>query len=220
MVHSLELVTARPSNQHQQHQQHQQPPPLRWRRPALQAVDPTRAPTMMPRADHLPVICSTLVASALVEQGPDTLPPRKCWWQQVRILKATPTSCRITINLLTWWCLNVIFNLANKQCLNSWPHPWTLATLHLAIGSTCMLPLYLPLPRKRGHAWVPMRPLPCLTWADFRALLPVMALLAIGHVTSTLAPAYGTVAFSNIVKTAEPLFTCLFSFLLYRYCYL
>jgi len=47
-------------------------------------------------------------------------------------------------------------------------------------------------------------------------MLPVTALLATGHVTSTLAPAYGTVAFSNIIKTAEPLFTCVFSVLLYR----
>ena len=47
-------------------------------------------------------------------------------------------------------------------------------------------------------------------------MLPVVALLATGHVTSTLAPAYGTVAFSNIIKTAEPLFTCVFSVLLYR----
>ena len=43
----------------------------------------------------------------------------------------------------------------------------------------------------------------------------MVALLATGHVTSTLAPAFGTVAFSNIVKTAEPLFTCLFSAMLF-----
>jgi len=38
----------------------------------------------------------------------------------------------------------------------------------------------------------------------------------VGHASSTLAPAYGTVAFSNIIKTAEPLFTCVFSYLFYR----
>jgi len=35
--------------------------------------------------------------------------------------------------------------------------------------------------------------------------------LALGHVMSTVAPAYGTVAFTNVVKTLEPLFTCFFS---------
>ncbi|KAL3918086.1 MAG: hypothetical protein SGPRY_006147, partial [Prymnesium sp.] len=152
---------------------------------------------------------------------------------------------RVAVNILLWWFLNVIFNLANKgappplhtnrtlparqpahsastlapsppprQCLNSWPHPWALATLHQLIGSSCMLPLYLPLPSHEG--WRPLRQFPRLAWSDLRSLLPIVSLLALGHVTSTLAPAYGTVAFSNIVKTAEPLFTCAFSFLLYR----
>ena len=31
---------------------------------------------------------------------------------------------QIAVNLVLWWALNVVFNLANKQCLNSWPHPW------------------------------------------------------------------------------------------------
>ena len=31
------------------------------------------------------------------------------------------------------------------------------------------------------------------------------------HVLSTVSPAYGTVAFTNVVKTLEPLFTCFFS---------
>lgn len=35
--------------------------------------------------------------------------------------------------------------------------------------------------------------------------------LALGHLMSTVAPAYGTVAFTNVVKTLEPLFTCVFS---------
>jgi len=124
---------------------------------------------------------------------------------------------RIALNILLWWCLNVVFNLANKQCLNSWPHPWALATLHQAIGSMCMMPLYLPLPKAGiSEDWTPIREFPRLSLDDLRKLLPVVALLALGHVTSTLAPAYGTVAFSNIVKTAEPLFTCTFSYLLYR----
>ena len=67
----------------------------------------------------------------------------------------------IAINLVLWWTLNVVFNLANKECLNSWPHPWALATLHLAVGSVCMLPLWLPLRRARDDegrvVWKPVR---------------------------------------------------------------
>ena len=124
---------------------------------------------------------------------------------------------RVALNVFAWWALNVVFNLCNKICLNTWPHPWALATTHLAVGSACMLPLWLPLPRPSssgGISWRSVRQPPSLTAADMRAFLPVVALLATGHVTSTLAPAFGTVAFSNIIKTAEPLFTCAFSALL------
>ena len=115
----------------------------------------------------------------------------------------------------------VVFNLANKQCLNSWHHPWALASTHLGVGTACMLPLWMPLPRGREadgtpKKWRSVRAPPSLSWSDLRAIMPVVALLATGHVTSTLAPAYGTVAFSNIIKTAEPLFTCFFSVMLYR----
>jgi solute carrier family 35 protein E1 len=127
----------------------------------------------------------------------------------------------ISVNLVLWWSLNVLFALANKECLNSWNHPWALACLHLAIGSTCMLPLYAKLPRRcvdtKKLKWRSVRPRPTLrSFAELREFAPVVGLLALGHVTSTLAPAYGTVAFSNIVKTAEPIFTCIFAVLLYR----
>ena len=130
-----------------------------------------------------------------------------------------PTVSKIAINVFLWWTLNVVFSLCNKQCLNSWPHPWALACSHLAIGTLCMLPLYIPLPKRSASGareWVPTRQVPRLTKAELHTLLPVAALLSVGHVTSTLAPAYGTVAFSNIVKTAEPLFTCACSMVLYR----
>jgi len=46
-------------------------------------------------------------------------------------------------------------------------------------------------------------------------LASVGIFLALGHLLSTVAPAFGTVAFTNVVKTAEPLFTCLFSALIF-----
>lgn len=82
-----------------------------------------------------------------------------------------------------------------------------------------MLPLWVPLPGKGEDGllrWRSLRPRPALDAIELRAVLPVALLLAVGHVTSTLAPAYGTVAFSNIIKCAEPLFTCVFSLLLYK----
>jgi solute carrier family 35 protein E1 len=128
---------------------------------------------------------------------------------------------RIGANILLWWALNVVFNLCNKHCLNTWPHPWALATSYWLIGSLCMLPLYVPLPigertPQGKREWVAVRQVPRLSRSEIRVVAPVVALLCVGHATSTLAPAYGTVAFSNIIKTAEPLFTCVFSYLFYR----
>ncbi len=168
-------------------------------------------------------------ASILVAQQPAAAtPPRDLRVPARRVGKRGDTpvarserrrAVRIAVNLFLWWTLNVVFNLGNKQCLDSWPHPWALATLHLAVGSACMLPLYFPLPRLYGDAgvrWAPVRRVPALTRQQLLALFPVTALLCIGHVASTLAPAYGTVAFANIIKTAEPLFTCAISYVLFR----
>lgn len=128
---------------------------------------------------------------------------------------------RIGVNVLLWWALNVVFNLCNKHCLNTWPHPWALATSYWLIGSLCMLPLYVPLPVGERmpdgkREWVAVRQVPRLSRSEIRVVAPVVGLLCVGHATSTLAPAYGTVAFSNIIKTAEPLFTCVFSYMFYR----
>ena len=55
------------------------------------------------------------------------------------------------------------------------------------------------------------RAAPELSGSDLRRLASVSTFLALGHVLSTVAPAYGTVSFTNVVKTLEPLFTCAFS---------
>ena len=48
----------------------------------------------------------------------------------------------------------------------------------------------------------------CASWSDSKQASPTPS-----HAASQVAPAFGTVAFTNVVKTAEPLFTCLFSYL-------
>ena len=92
----------------------------------------------------------------LVDSGKVQAPPKRRGRLYEAWLKRRPSlvTTRITINIVLWWTLNVIFGLANKQCLNNWPHPWALACSHLAIGSACMLLLYLPMPRGDGKEWV------------------------------------------------------------------
>ena len=82
--------------------------------------------------------------------------------RRLQALFKRPSVPKVAVNVLLWWALNVVFSLCNKQCLNSWPHPWALACSHLAVGTLCMLPLYIPLPsRSAQHVreWVG-RPIP------------------------------------------------------------
>ena len=64
---------------------------------------------------------------------------------------------------------------------------------------------------RREKSFAPIREPPKLSMAQLMTVSQVALWLALGHIMSTVAPAYGTVAFTNVVKTLEPLFTCLFS---------
>jgi len=191
-----------------------------------------RQPTLLASNAGVTTDSASVVANSVVTPVGLVPPPEdgapKSRRRRLEALFKRPSVPKVAINVLLWWTLNVVFSLCNKQCLNSWPHPWALACSHLAVGTLCMLPLYIPLPSRSAQRvlgplarteWVPTRTVPRLGKAELRTLLPVAALLSVGHVTSTLAPAYGTVAFSNIVKTAEPLFTCACSMVLYRRLY-
>ena len=63
----------------------------------------------------------------------------------------------------------------------------------------------------RKKRFASLRQPPSLSWDQLATVSGVALWLALGHILSTVAPAYGTVAFTNVVKTLEPLFTCLFS---------
>jgi len=86
------------------------------------------------------------------------------------------------------------------------------------VGSIFVGLLWAPLPtfgmQKRRFA--SLREPPRLSWSQLATVSTVALWLALGHVMSTVAPAYGTVAFTNVVKTLEPLFTCLFSAVFFK----
>jgi len=82
------------------------------------------------------------------------------------------------------------------------------------VGALWIGALWLPLPTfglQKGRRFAPLREPPRLSWSQLLSVSSVALWLALGHIMSTVAPAYGTVAFTNVVKTLEPLFTCLFS---------
>ena len=109
-----------------------------------------------------------------------------------------------------WFLMNIQYSMLNKKVLMVWKFPFTFAALQLLVGSLWICGLWLPMPTGRGTS-SSIRTRPSVDMAGMWQLLPISTCLALGHALSTVAPAYGTVAFTNVVKTLEPLFTCALS---------
>jgi len=110
-----------------------------------------------------------------------------------------------------WYLFSIVYSIVNKQVLSAWNFPCTSAAAQLLIGVLTIFTLWAPVPVPGRASPLQLRAPPVLSLADLKRLSPVALCLASGHLLSTVAPAYGTVAFTNVVKTAEPLFTCAFS---------
>lgn len=138
----------------------------------------------------------------------------------------TGSTVQVLLLFAAWYAFNIWYSLVAKMVLQWWKSPWLFTILQLGIGSLWVALQWVPLPTLGfGSALrladpkaktFTLRPVPQLSLAEVRALVPIAACLAAGHVASTMAMFYGTVAFANVVKTAEPLFTCAFSALLLK----
>ena len=131
-------------------------------------------------------------------------------------------SLKTPLAFLGWYAMSIVYSLLNKEVLEVWKFPCTSAAVQLLVGSLWIGLMWTPLPTlglrptSRLKRLAPLRAPPRLTGEQLREVGRVAVWLALGHVLSTVAPAYGTVAFTNVVKTLEPLFTCLFSAVLLR----
>lgn len=125
---------------------------------------------------------------------------------------------KVGLIFFLWYAFNIWYSLVAKMVLQFWKSPWLFTILQLGIGSLWVALQWVPLPTfglgGTHEKTFTLRPVPQLSFAELRALLPIASCLAAGHLASTFAMFYGTVAFANVVKTAEPIFTCMFSALL------
>jgi len=97
-----------------------------------------------------------------------------------------------------------------------WKFPCVFSAVQLLVGALWIGVLWMPLPTfgLSERSFASMRAPPKLSLGDLKKGSVVAFWLAAGHVLAPVSPAYGPVAFTNVVKTLEPLFTCLFSFVL------
>jgi drug/metabolite transporter (DMT)-like permease len=100
--------------------------------------------------------------------------------------------------MLLWYFFTVVYNISNKNALNAFPLPAVVSCLQLLIG----LPLFLPF-------WA--FNMPAINLSSLETLSKHAVLHALGILTSVMALEAGSVSFTHIVKSAEPVFAALFS---------
>ena len=108
---------------------------------------------------------------------------------------------KITCYYLLLYFLTVAYNISNKIVLNSLPLPVSIAALQLFLG----LPLFLPL-------WF-INPPRNLLNISFSSYSVISICHALGNLTTIYSLASGSVSFTHVVKSAEPIFTALLSVL-------
>ncbi|CAN1814787.1 Xylulose 5-phosphate/phosphate translocator, chloroplastic [Linum perenne] len=99
-----------------------------------------------------------------------------------------------------WYFHNIIFNICNKKALNVFPYPWFLATFQLFVGCLWML-----------VNWSVKRQFPKIPKGFFVALLGPALFHTVGHISACVSFSKVAVSFTHVIKSAEPVFSVIFS---------
>ncbi|KAJ9537361.1 hypothetical protein OSB04_030094 [Centaurea solstitialis] len=100
-----------------------------------------------------------------------------------------------------WYFQNIVFNIYNKKALNIFPYPWLLASFQLFVGSLWMLVLW-------GFK---IQPCPKIDKSFIIALLGPALFHTIGHISACVSFSKVAVSFTHVIKSAEPVFSVVFS---------
>ena len=111
---------------------------------------------------------------------------------------------RIIFYIIIWFVLSAKYNISNKNRLLMLNLPWTHSMFSLGTGSLIAI-----------FFWITkMRIPPKLKFNEIKTYIPISFFHALGHITAVISVASGAVSFTQIVKSAEPIFTCGFNWLL------
>lgn len=100
-----------------------------------------------------------------------------------------------------WYFQNIVFNIFNKKVLNIFPYPWLLASFQLFCGAIWMLVLWS----------LKIQPCPKIDKSFIIALLGPALFHTIGHISACVSFSKVAVSFTHVIKSAEPVFTVVFS---------
>jgi len=104
-----------------------------------------------------------------------------------------------------WYAANVSFNIVNKQALGLFPHAWTVSVVQLATVVACS-----------AVGWITglvESPLKSMGKGFLWRLLPAAICHAVGNGLTSVAFSCGSVSFTHVVKTSEPVWMALGNFL-------
>lgn len=100
-----------------------------------------------------------------------------------------------------WYFQNIVFNIFNKKALNVFPYPWLLASFQLFAGSVWMLVLWS----------FKLYPCPKISKPFIVALLGPALFHTVGHISACVSFSKVAVSFTHVIKSAEPVFSVIFS---------
>jgi solute carrier family 35 protein E1 len=105
------------------------------------------------------------------------------------------------LGFLAWYSANVSFNIVNKQALELFPFAWTVSVLQLAAVVACS-----------AVGWatgVVESPFKQMGKGFLWRLLPAALCHALGNGLTSVAFSCGSVSFTHVVKTSEPVWMAL-----------
>lgn len=119
------------------------------------------------------------------------------------------SAIKIIIYFGLWYALNALYNVYTKKVLRIAEIPWMLALTQLIAGCCWFLPMWI----------TGLRKAPKIATSDFKWLLNLGLWHMCVNVAGTIAITQGGVSFFQIIKAAEPIFTCAAAAIFFREIY-
>ena len=106
--------------------------------------------------------------------------------------------------IIIWYVFSTLYNIENKIRLNLLNLPYLQSSISLGTGTLFINILWFLKVRKK----------PNISKIQIKKYLPLSFFHSIGHISAVVAVAGGAVSFTQIIKAAEPVFTCGLNWLL------
>ena len=113
-------------------------------------------------------------------------------------------SLKLSLWFTLWYFLTVVHNISTKKLLVDLPLPAFVGTLNLFLG----IPLFLPIIANKLDKFE--------NSVNVEAFSMLGLVHAMGHISTCLSLNAGSVSFTHVVKSAEPIFASIFSAILLK----